>query len=181
MDESAITVRYAKALFSLAKEKNQLATLKEDMDLVAAVCSQSAEFNQLLKSPVVKTSEKVHLIQLIFQGKISPLSLQFLKVVTQNKREVFIPSMCRNVLTRIRKEKNIKTAVITTAQAFEEKLLEKATKILEKEMGSKIELSAKVNPQLIGGMILRIDDKQYDASVATQLKKLKQEMLKAQL
>ena len=60
-------------------------------------------------------------------------------------------------------------------------LLKKATEILEKELGAKIELSAKVNPELIGGMILRVDDKQYDASVLTQLKKLKQKMLKAQL
>lgn len=181
MDESAITVRYAKALFSLAREKDLLEPLKQDMDLISAVCSQSAEFNLLLKSPVVKTSEKTRIIRLIFQDKISALSLQFLEMVTQNKREIFIPSMCRNVLTHIRKEKNIKTAVITTAQNVEEKLLEKVAKILEKELETKIELSAKVNPHLIGGMILRIDDKQYDASVATQLKKLKQEMLKAQL
>lgn len=180
MDVSAITVRYAKALFSLAKEKNQLGPLKEDMELISSVCKQSEDFNLLLKSPVVKTSKKVHIIRLIFQKKISSLSLQFLELVIQNKRETYIPSMCRNVLTLIRKEKNIKTAVITTAQTINEELLEKATKILEEEMGNKVELSAKVNPQLIGGMILRIDDKQYDASILTHLKKLKQEMLKAQ-
>jgi len=106
MDESAITVRYAKALFSLSKEKNQLFSLKEDMDLISSVCNQSEDFILLLKSPVVKTSEKVHIIRLIFHEKISPLSLQFLELVTQNKREVFIPSICRNILTLIRKEKN---------------------------------------------------------------------------
>jgi F-type H+-transporting ATPase subunit delta len=181
MDESAITVRYAKAIFSLAKEQNQLVSLKEDMDLISNVCNQSEDFILLLKSPVIKTSGKVRIIQLIFQKKISPLSIQFLELVTQNNREVFIPSISRNVLTLIRKEKNIKTAVITTAQALDEKLLEKAKKILEEELGTKVELSAKVNPHLIGGMILRIDDKQYDASILTQLNKLKQEMLKAQL
>jgi len=181
MDESAITVRYAKAIFSLAKEKNQLVSLKEDMDLISDVCNQSVDFILLLKSPVVKTSKKVHIIQLIFQEKISALSLKFLELVTQNNREVFIPSICRNVLILIRKEKNIKTAVITTAQAIDEKLLKKATKILEEELGTQVELSAKINPHLIGGMILRIDDKQYDASILTQLNKLKQEMLKAQL
>ncbi|MCA1759913.1 MAG: ATP synthase F1 subunit delta [Bacteroidales bacterium] len=181
MDESAITVRYAKAIFSLAKEKNQLVSLKEDMDLISDVCNQSEDFILLLKSPVVKTSKKVHIIQLIFQKKISPLSLQFLELVTQNNREIFIPSICRNVLTLIRKEKNIKTAVITTAQEMDKKLLEKAKRILEEELETKVELSAKVNSELIGGMILRIDDKQYDASILTQLNKLKQEMLKTQM
>jgi F-type H+-transporting ATPase subunit delta len=181
MDESAITVRYAKALFSLSKEKNQLASLKKDIDLISGVCNQSEDFILLLKSPVVKSSKKVHIIRLIFQEKISPLSLQFLELVTQNKREEFIPSICRNILTLIRKEKNIKTAVITTAQTIDEKLLQKANKILEEELETKVELSAKVNSELIGGMILRIDDKQYDASILTQLNKLKQELLKAQL
>ncbi|MBW6534734.1 MAG: ATP synthase F1 subunit delta [Mariniphaga sp.] len=181
MDESAITVRYAKAIFSLAKEKNQLVSLKEDMDLISDVCIQSEDFILLLKSPVVKTSKKVHIIRLIFQKKISSLTLQFLELVVQNNREVFIPSICRNVLTLIRKEKNIKTAVITTAQTIDEKLLKKAKKILEEELETKVELSARVNPHLIGGMILRIDDKQYDASIFTHLNKLKQEMLKTQL
>jgi len=148
MDESTITVRYAKAIFSLAKEKNQLLPLKEDMNLILRVCNQSEDFILLLKSPVVKTSEKAHIIRLIFQEKISSLSLRFLEMVIQKNREVFIPSMCRNVLTLIRKENNIKIAVITTAQAMDDKLLEKAEKILEKGMGSKIELSAKVNPKL---------------------------------
>jgi len=181
MDESAITVRYAKAIFSLAKEKNQLVSLKEDMDLISNVCTQSEDFILLLKSPVVKTSKKIHIIQLIFQKKISALSLQFLELITHNNREVFIPSISINVLTLIRKEKNIKTAVITTAQTIDEKLLEKAKKILEEELGTQVELSAKVNSELIGGMILRIDDKQYDASILTQLNKLKQEILKTQL
>src|SRR5690606_18604078 len=122
MDESAITVRYAKALFSLAKEKEQLVQLKEDMDLISNVYSQSKEFDQLLKSPVVKTSEKIHIIKLIFQEKISALSIKFLEIVTLNKREAFIPLICRNILTLIRKEKNIKTAVITTAQTMNDEL-----------------------------------------------------------
>lgn len=178
MDESAITVRYAKALFSLGKEKGLLAELKNDMDLVAGVCTHSVEFNLLLKSPVVTTSQKISIIRQIFRDKINELSMNFLELVTSKKREVFIPAMCRNTLTLIRKEKNIKTAVLTTAKPVDEKLLEKAKKIFEDELKTEVELSARQSPHIIGGLILRIDDKQYDASVATQLKKLKQEMMK---
>ncbi|HDR51482.1 MAG TPA: ATP synthase F1 subunit delta, partial [Mariniphaga anaerophila] len=115
MDESAITVRYAKAVFSLAKENDQLSSLKNDAELIAAVCSQSADFNRFLKNPVAKTSEKIRLIRLIFKKKIDELSLNFLTLITQNKREEFIPAVCRNILSLIREEKNIKTAVLTTA------------------------------------------------------------------
>lgn len=179
MDESAISVRYAKAIFSLAKQKEMLSALKNDMELVADVCTRSVDFNLLLKSPVVKTSEKVHLIKLIFSKKIENLSLDFLELVTRNKRETFIPSICRNVLTFIRKEKNIKTAVITTAKPLSDEVLQKAEKTLKEELGTEVELTGHENPGIIGGIILRIDDKQYDASVSTQLKKLKQVMLKS--
>jgi F-type H+-transporting ATPase subunit delta len=179
MDESAITVRYAKAIFSLANEKNLLADLKNDMDLIASVCNHSVEFNLLLKSPVVTTSQKISIIRQIFKGKIHEITMNFLVLVTNKKREIYIPSMCRNTLALIRKEKNIKTAVLTTAKPVEEKLLQKAKKIFEDELKTEVELSARESPHIIGGLILRIDDKQYDASVATQLKKLKQEMMKS--
>lgn len=181
MYESAITVRYAKALFSLAKEKNLLAPLKNDVELISDVCSKSAQFNLLLKSPVVVTSEKIRLMGLIFREKINELSMNFLALLTRNKREIYIQRICLNVLALIREEKNIKTAVLTTAQTVDEKVLQKAERVLEKELDAKVELTGRVNPNIIGGIVLRIDDKQYDASVATQLKKLKQQMLKTQL
>ncbi|RIH64032.1 ATP synthase F1 subunit delta [Mariniphaga sediminis] len=181
MDESAVTVRYAKAIFSLAKQNDLLASLKTDMELISNVCRQSVDFDLLLKSPVVKSSEKIRLTKLIFGEKIDSLSLDFLELVMRNKREAFIPFICRNVLTLIRKEKNIKTAVLTTVSDMDEATIRKAEKILETELGSKVELSTKVNPRMIGGVILRIDDRQYDASIATQLKKMKQELLKTRL
>jgi F-type H+-transporting ATPase subunit delta len=181
MDESAITVRYAKAVFSLAKENNQLSILKKDAELIAAVCRQSADFNRFLKNPVVKTSEKIRLIHLIFKEKADVLSLNFLTLMTQNKREEFIPAVCRNILSLIREEKNIKTAVLTTAVEMDEDLLQKAEKILEKELGTQVELTGRVNPHIIGGVVLQIDGKQYDDSIATQLKKLKQEFLKTEV
>jgi F-type H+-transporting ATPase subunit delta len=178
MDVSAISTRYAKALFSLAKEKNLLSELKDDIELISDVCNWSADFNLMLKSPVVKTSQKIRLMKLIFDGKTGELSMNFLELVTRNKREVFIPSMCRNLLSLIRQEKNIKTAVLTIARPVDDETLRNAEEVLEKELGHTVELKGKVNPNIIGGIILRIGDKQYDASVATRLKKLKQAMLK---
>lgn len=181
MDEGLISVRYATALFSLAKEKNQLSSLKEDMELILTVSNQSADFNKLLSSPVIKPSEKIAVLRRIFSKNINALSLNFLELTVRNNRESFIPSFCRKVLSFIRKEKNIKTAVITTARPIDEATLRKAEKILEKQMGTHVELTGKLNPKLIGGLVLRIDDRQYDATVLTHLKKLKQELLKAQL
>ncbi len=180
MNSSAITVRYATAVFSLGKEQDMLTALKNDMELISSVCRESADFMLLLKSSVIKTSEKSEIIKLIFENKISELSLNFLSLITNNSREIYIPDITRNVLGLIRREKNIKTAVITTAHGIDEETLKKAEKAIESELQTKVELTGKVNPQIIGGIILRIDDKQYDASISAQLKKLKDEMLKRQ-
>ena len=181
MDQSAITVRYAKAIFELAKEKNLLAPLKDDIELVASVCKESAEFILLLESPIVKTSKKSELITAIFNGKVHSLTLNFLNLITQNKREIHIPGICRNFLAFTRKDQNIKSAVLTTASEINTETIKKIEQLMEKELDAKIELSTQINTKIIGGMILRLEDKQYDASVATQLKKIKQKLLETEL
>ncbi len=181
MDQSAITVRYAKAFFATAKEKNLVDTLKADIELVLDVCSNSADFILLLESPIVKTSKKAELITSIFKGKIHELTLNFLMLIGANKREEHIPGICRNFLTLTRKDQNIKSAVITTATEINKATIAKIELLMAKELDAKIELSSKLDPNIIGGLVLRIDDKQYDASVATQLKKIKQELLETEL
>ncbi|MBT3383729.1 MAG: ATP synthase F1 subunit delta [Prolixibacteraceae bacterium] len=181
MDHSAIAVRYAKAFFSLAKEKNRLKTLKTDIELIANVCENSADFNRLLESPIIGTSKKVKLLTDIFKGRVDGLTLKFISLITRNKREVHIPGICRNFVNLLRKDQNIKSAIITTATEIDSETIKKIIALVETELETKIEISSNINPEIIGGMVLRLDDKQYDASVATQLKKVKQELLETEL
>jgi F-type H+-transporting ATPase subunit delta len=181
MDQSAITVRYAKAFFLTAKEKNLLDTLKSDIELVLTVCTNSSDFILLLESPIVKTSKKTSLLSAIFEKKVSQLTMNFLLLIAQNKREVHIPGICRNFLDLTRKDQNIKSAVLTTAAEIDAGTIKKVETLLGKELAATVELSTSVNPDILGGLVLRLDDKQYDASVATQLKKIKQSLLETEL
>jgi F-type H+-transporting ATPase subunit delta len=177
MDESSISVRYARALFEVAEERDILIALKNDMKLIANVCNTSADFMRLLNNPVVKASQKIHIVSLIFKGKVEEITLDFLKLIIKNNREIFIPAVCRNILSFIKEARGIKTIILTTATNINEASLDNIGKIMEKELGSQVEISARINPGIIGGMILRIDDKQYDASIAAQLNKIKKELL----
>ncbi|MCF6357618.1 MAG: ATP synthase F1 subunit delta [Draconibacterium sp.] len=181
MDHSAIAVRYAKAFFATAKEKDLLEILKTDIKLVFDVCNESADFILLLESPIVKTSKKSELISSIFKEKINELTLSFLLLIATNKREVHIPGICRNFLGLTRKDQNIKSALLTTASEINSESIKKIEELLGKELNATIELSTKVKPEIVGGLILRLDDKQYDASISTQLKKIKQELLESEL
>lgn len=175
--DSLIRVRYAKAFFQTAKEKKLLGELKSDIESILAICTNTPEFIGLLHSPVVKTKQKSELINRIFKGQVNDLTLSFLMLITENKREAEIPGICRNFLELTRKDQNIKTATLTTATEINSNTIEKIRQIIEKETGSGIELTTRINPELIGGIILRVDDKQYDASVAAQLKKIRQQLL----
>lgn len=181
MDQSAITVRYAKAFFTLAKEKNNLDTLKTDIELVHDVCKDSNDFILLLESPIVKTSKKAELISSIFKNKVDSLTLNFLLLIAKNKREVNIPGICRNFLDLTRKDQNIKSAVLTTASEVNAETIKKIEALLGEKLKATIELSTQTNPEIIGGLVLRLEDKQYDASVATQLKNIKQELLETEV
>ena len=181
MDQSAIAVRYAKAFFATAKEKDLLETLKTDIELVFNVCNESADFILLLESPIVKTSKKAQLITAIFKGKINELTLSFLLLIAKNKREVHIPGICRNFLGLTRKDQNIKSALLTTASEINSESIKKIEELLGEELNATIELSTNIKPEIIGGLLLRLDDKQLDASVATQLKKIKQKLLESEL
>lgn len=181
MSISAIRVRYAKAFFSLAKENKMLDTLKTDIQKVFDVCNQSSDFINLLESPVVKTSKKTELITEIFKSEVNNLTLNFLLLITNNKRESYIPGICRNFLELTRKDQNIKSAVLITASEININTIGKIKVLLEKELNATVELNCKTNPEIIGGLILRVDDRQYDSSVAKQLRKIKQLLLETEI
>jgi len=104
-----------------------------------------------------------------------------LLLITRNNRETFIQAISRDALDFIRREKNIKPAILTTAIAIDQAFISEIEKIMEKELGGKIELTSQVNPDIIGGLILRVGDKQLDASIKTQLRNIKQDLLKKQV
>ena len=181
MDQSKINVRYAKALYSLAKEKGQLSSIKKDIELIDSLCRNEPEMKLLLESPIIKTVQKTRIATTLFQGRIQPLTLQFIQTVIRNKREAFLTGICRNILTSYRKEEGIEQATITSAIPLQNSMTDKMKVLLEEEIGVKIELNTQVDPQLIGGFILRVGDRQLDASISTQLMKIKDKLLHSEV
>jgi ATP synthase, F1 delta subunit len=181
MDQSKINVRYAKAFFGLAKDKGLTVELRKDANLISEVCETSEDFRLLIESPIVKTSQKTEAIKSIFTGRVHQLSLNFLVLITTNKRESFIPGIFRNLEDFYRAEEGIKSAVLTSATPVSEPMFQEIRKTLEAQFNAKVELSQKVDQTLIGGFVLRVDDKQYDASLSTKLKKIREQLLHTEL
>lgn len=177
MNQGKINVRYAKALFSLGKEAGILRELHNDMAGVLKLTGQSAEFRELLDNPVIKTSQKKTIFREVFETRVHELTLRFLLLVTNNNREKDIPGICRDFLDMVRSSEGILPAVITTASPLSPGSLENIRQALEKETGKTIELTEMVKPEILGGMVMRIEDRQFDGSIAAQLKKIRASLL----
>ncbi|MDE5419840.1 ATP synthase F1 subunit delta [Labilibaculum sp. DW002] len=177
MNESKISVRYAKALFQLGKEKNVLDTIVTDMKLVDELCNTVKDFWLMVESPVIKTSQKRASMKQIFGDRINAITLNFLDLVVKNRREIYLKDISRNFLALCRKDQGILSATLTSATTIEEGSKENLSTLLSKAFDSKIELEEVLDKDIIGGFVLRVDDQQLDASVSTQLNKIKRELL----
>lgn len=180
MNQSKIAVRYAKAFFQVAQEKGKQDKLRADVDLLFEMCMQE-DFNLLLNSPVIKTSRKKEIFSKILSDKVDSLTVGFVNMITDNKREAHIPAICRNFIDQYRELKGIKAAKVTTAVALDDILADKIKSTISELFKTEVELSTEENSDLIGGFVLRVGDKQIDASVASKLRQIEREFLKTTL
>lgn len=173
-----VASRYAKSLIDLSAEKKQLEETRTDMKLVQQVCDENHDFVVLLNSPIIKTDKKVAILNSVFEGKISKLSLSFLNLLSKKRRENFIPEIAKEYDEQYKAKKNITTAVVKTAVALDANLKKRVLEIVKQSNGgAEIELIEKVDPTIIGGFILSISDKQLDQSVKSKLGDLRKNLL----
>ena len=173
MNEGKIAVRYAKALFEAASDQGILEAVREDVDALQLLDNKVPGFRDLLESPVLNTEQKNKIFSILFEHKLEKLSYKFVLLMSKNKRESFIPSACRVFYDLYKDKKGIKAAKLTTAGLMHESMVLRMKESLESHYKCIIELETKTKADIIGGFILRVDDQQLDASVSSQLKKIK--------
>lgn len=178
MKETKIANRYAKALFELAIELNQLEETKADAQLVYDVCRQNHDLILMFRSPIIKPVKKIAIIKEIFEKKLNTLTLNFLIIITRNRRDTLIMDIAEQFIVIYKKYKNIISANLTTAVKVDEETKNNIISLLKKHTKAEIDLTEFVDDQLIGGFVLTFDDMQYDASLQRQIQNLKQDFKK---
>ena len=176
MNYSAIATRYSKALFTLAKEKNILASIKNDMDLIVSVCDNEQYFNQFLENPILAYSKKSEIFNIIFKDKTNIVTINFLQLIAKSRREQYLRQMAIDFLNFYKEEKGIKTVKFTSVEKISDAVRKEIKEVVKSSYKAETELIEDVNDDIIGGFVIRIDDLQYDASVANQLEKIKREI-----
>jgi len=177
MNEGIITARYAKAFYQLGEEEGKIEILRSDILLLDETMKDMPEFLRFLESPIVKESAKMAIYNEIFSDKVDRLTVNFLILLTQNKRESYLPSICRFFLQLYKEQKGIKDGLITTASPLNKKQLDQIHILIKRLFKIDIELTEKVDSSIIGGFKLRIEDQQIDATVASKIKRIKSELI----
>jgi F-type H+-transporting ATPase subunit delta len=175
--DSKVASRYAKALLDLAVEQNKLEEVKEDMLLIARTSRENKGLVHMLKSPVIKTDKKIAILNTIFAGKIGTMTRHFIEIIARKKRENILSDIAHSFAELHREYHGILLAEITTAVPLDAEGRAKATRFIEK-LSKKVELKEKVDPDLIGGFIIRVGDRQYDASIESRINDLKRSFSK---
>ena len=173
--------RYAKSLMGIAIENNQLEAVRADMKLVETVCNENREFVLFLESPVIKTDKKLVVLNSIFKSKISETTMAFLSLITNKHRESLINEIAMAFDEAYKQNKNIYTAVITSASGLDAKSKQKVLDLIKDQLKGEVELIEKVDANTIGGFVLKIGDKQIDKTVAHQLSNMKKQLLHKRL
>jgi F-type H+-transporting ATPase subunit delta len=176
MNDSKISVRYSRALFQLALGKKILDEVNRDMILISEVC-KSPEAKEFLHSPIIAPSKKEEILSKMFGDNVEKITLSLINLVVKNGRESFIPAIARVFIHETKKYRGITESYLTTAVKIDDKVKKEITNLISGGFNTKVELEEKIDPGIVGGFVLRVDDNYIDASIKNKLRKIKKELL----
>ena len=171
---SRAAIRYAKAILETAVASGTTEKVNQDMLSVVASMAGSVELSAFLSSPIISTEVKMNAVSEVFAA-VQPETKSLFRLLQENKRFEILAEIAKQFNAQYDVMNGVEVAKVTTAIAMnaelESKVLAKIATISDK----KITIENLVDPSIIGGFILRIGDKQYNASVANRLQELKRE------
>lgn len=168
--------RYAKSLLDLSKEQSTVEEVKNDMVFFEQVVDDNSELEAILKNPIVPLDKKQGILQGIFGGKVHAITASFLKLVVNKGRSAILYDTAKQFVQQYNEINGIVTAEVTSASPLTDANKAEVISLVKKELNaSQVLIKEKVNADLIGGFILKVGDRQFDASIASGLTKLKKE------
>lgn len=176
MNESRVSVRYSKALFQSALDRNILDTINRDMVLIRDICAMP-EVRELLTNPVIRPAKKTETLTGIVGKDIHPLTLSLVELVVRNGRERYLPSIARVFVHETKRYRGVTESVLTTAVKIDPELKKRVSAMIEKLLDTKVDLKENIDESIIGGFILRVEDNYVDASIRNKLRKIRSELV----
>ena len=177
---SGVSGRYATALFELARDEKSIDGVKADLDRFDAMLSDSADLKRLVRSPVFAAEAQSRALAAVLdRAEISGISANFLKVLTANRRLFAVTDVIRAFRALVAKFKGEATADVTVAETLSDRNLDAIKTALKSVSGKDVTLNVKVDPSIIGGLIVKLGSRMVDSSLRTKLNSIKHAMKEA--
>ncbi len=167
-------IRYAKAVLSLASDKNTTEVVNNDMKLIAKTIAESSDLNSMLQSPVVSSSVKKAVLLDVFKNA-NEITRNLIDTLITNKRLPLLEQVALKYNLLFDELTGTQTAQVTTAVPLTDALRAKVLAKVKELTGKDVEIKSTIDESILGGFILRVGDIQYNASIANKLNKLKRE------
>ncbi|EAR13551.1 ATP synthase subunit D [Polaribacter irgensii 23-P] len=175
MKDARAAIRYAKAILNLAKDEKSEIAVNDDMSLISATIEENRDLAVMLKSPIVKASDKINVLNALFEGKVNNVTLGLFHLLRENKRIAMLNSIAKKYTLIFDHLMHMQVAMVTTAVALTEEVEKLVLEKIISLTGKKANIENVVNPAILGGFILRVGDVQYDASISNHLNELRRE------
>lgn len=165
-------LRYAKATLNLAKETNLAQEVNDNMLLIASTIKESSELQAFLNNPTLKSDAKMNVLTSLFGTKINTITNDVLKILVNNKRLDLLPFVAKQYNSIYSKMQGEEVAMVTSAIPLTDELKEKILVKVKELTNKQVTIENIVDESIIGGFILQVGDKQFDASISGKLNKL---------
>ena len=178
---SGMAGRYAGALFDLAREDKAIDSVKKDLEQFDALIADSPDLNRLVRSPVFGADEQLKALSAILaKAGITGLAANFLRVVTTNRRLFALREIIRGYRALVARHKGEVSAQVTVAEKLSDTNIEALKSALKSVTGGKdIDMDVRIDPAIIGGLIVKVGSRMVDSSLRTKLNAIKFAMKEA--
>jgi F-type H+-transporting ATPase subunit delta len=177
---SGVAGRYASALFELARENKAIDDVAGDLDAFDALIRESDDLRRLIRSPVFSAEAQEKAVTAILErAGIGGLARNFIRLAAGNRRLFALPDMIRGFRVLVSRAKGIVPAEVRLAEGPSDKVLADIKSALREVAKAEIDLDVKIDPSLIGGLVVRLGHRMVDASLRTKLNAIRLAMREA--
>ncbi|GAB3231685.1 ATP synthase F1 subunit delta [Algoriphagus aestuariicola] len=175
MSNQRVAYAYAKSLMELAIERGELEKVYQDFLHLASMARSNRELELVMKNPIISSEKKLAILKALYEKRgATEATLSFFEIICRKGREEVLADIAREFQVLYQIHNSIQVAEVTTTFPLDDTLRAEFSKIIREISGMKeVKLTEKVNPDLIGGFILRVNDRQLDESLSSKLRELR--------
>ncbi|OPX84363.1 MAG: ATP synthase subunit delta [Pelotomaculum sp. PtaB.Bin104] len=178
MLKGAVAGRYSAALYEIAAESNKVDQIEEELKAVNVILQENKDLQKVLYHPQITAAAKKELLDQLFKGKISELTLNFVELLVDRRRETFFGDIVAEFIAQANVGRNIVAARVTSVVDLKDQEKSAVDQLLARLTGKKVQVSYGTDPSLIGGLLIRIGDKVIDGTIKAKLAALGDRLMK---